>query len=64
MTMGRGEDARAVELHNLRLALATFALHLDAFEMRAGGVLRAAGREPSIAVLRPSRPRDSKGVSE
>jgi hypothetical protein len=28
------QDARAKELHNLRLALATFALQLDAFEMR------------------------------
>ena len=64
MTMGRGEDARAEELHNLRLALATFALQLDAFEMRASGALLAAGRESAIAVLRPSRPRDSKGGSE
>jgi hypothetical protein len=59
--MGRGEDARAAELHNLRLALATFALQLDAFEMRACGALLAAGREPSIAVRRTSRPRDSEG---
>jgi hypothetical protein len=28
------DDARAEELHNLKLALATFALQLDAFEMR------------------------------
>ena len=64
MTMGRREDARAAELHNLRLALATFALHLDAFEMRASGALLAAGREPSIAAPRPGRPVDSKGGSE
>jgi len=31
---GHGDDARAEELNNLRLALATFALQLDAFEMR------------------------------
>ncbi len=59
--MGQGEDARAKELHNLRLALATFALQLDAFEMRAKGALLAAGREASTAVLRPNRLRDSEG---
>lgn len=31
---GHRDDARAKELNNLRLALATFALQLDAFEMR------------------------------
>ena len=71
--MGQREDARAEELQNLRLALATFALQLDAFEMRASGALRAAGRErsiraptitvrePAITVLRPNRLRDSNG---
>jgi len=34
-------DPRADELNNLRVALATFALHLDAFEARVrGGPLR------------------------
>jgi hypothetical protein len=61
LTMGQGEDARAKELHNLRLALATFALQLDVFEMRAKGALLAAGREASTAVLRPNRLRDSEG---
>jgi hypothetical protein len=47
------DDLRIEELHNLRLALATFALHLDAFEMKvneatldlmpAGGFVRADG---------------------
>jgi hypothetical protein len=32
--MKHGDDARIEELNNLRLALATFVLHLDAFEMR------------------------------
>jgi hypothetical protein len=32
--MDRRDDARTEELDNLRLALATFALQLDAFEMR------------------------------
>jgi hypothetical protein len=66
MTMGREEDARAEELHNLRVALATFALQLDAFEMRANGALLAAGREASmrkasIAVQPTNRSRDSEG---
>jgi len=66
LTTGHGEDARAAELHNLRLALATFALQLDAFEMRASGALLAARREASvrkasIAVPRPNRPPDSEG---
>ena len=71
LTTGHGEEARATELHNLRLALATFALQLDAFEMRASGALLAAGRErsrhevsmqeASIAVPRADRPRDSEG---
>jgi hypothetical protein len=61
LTMDHGEDARAAELHNLRLALATFALQLDAFEMRASGALLAARREASVAVQRANRPRDSEG---
>jgi len=32
--MDRRDDARTVELNNLRLALAAFALQLAAFEMR------------------------------
>lgn len=42
--MDHGEDARARELHNLRLALATFALQLDSFELRANGALLAADK--------------------
>ncbi len=70
-TMGHGKDARAEELHNLRVALATFALQLDAFEMRANGALLAAGRaasireasarKVSIAVPWADRKRDSEG---
>jgi hypothetical protein len=59
--MSNGKDARAEELHNLRLALATFAVQLDAFEMRASGALLAARREASIAVQRPDGLRDSEG---
>jgi hypothetical protein len=42
--MDHGEDARARELDNLRLALATFALQLDSFELRASGALLAADK--------------------
>jgi hypothetical protein len=46
LTMDQRDDARAEELNNLRLALATFALQLDAFEMRTNqGPLRA-GTKP------------------
>ena len=37
------DDARAEERNNLKLALATFALQLDAFEMRASRVVRGPG---------------------
>jgi hypothetical protein len=43
-TANRRHDARAEERNNLRLALATFALQLDTFEMRAGEALRAGVR--------------------
>lgn len=59
--MSNGKDARAEELHNLRLALATFALQLDAFEMRASGALLAARREALIAMPRRDGSRDSEG---
>ena len=52
-TASRRHDARAEELNNLRLALATFALQLDAFEMRAGKALKAGVRSET-AVL-PAR---------
>ena len=44
LARNRGDDARAEELEHLKLALATFALQLDAFEMRAHGLLPAAGK--------------------
>lgn len=37
-------DPRSRELTRLKLALATFALQLDAFEQRTHGVLRSIGR--------------------
>jgi hypothetical protein len=42
----RHDDARADELNNLRLALATFALQLDAFELRTREGLLRAGIRP------------------
>jgi hypothetical protein len=48
-TASRRHDARAEELNSLRLALAAFALQLDAFEMRAGEALKAGAR-PEMAV--------------
>ena len=38
------DDARARELTNLKLALATFALQLDAFELRTKTTRHAAGK--------------------
>jgi hypothetical protein len=44
------QDARATELQNLRLALATFALQLDAFEMRMRATRSLALRETAPAI--------------
>jgi hypothetical protein len=44
----RRDDARAAELQNLRLALATFALQLEAFELQARGGLLKAGIRPAM----------------
>ena len=41
-TGDRRDDARAEERNNLKLALATFALQLDAFEMRTYESLKGA----------------------
>jgi hypothetical protein len=42
--MNSWNDPRARELKQLQLALTTFALQLDAFELRADSVLRSIGR--------------------
>jgi len=56
------DDARIEELNNLRLALATFALHLDTFEMQvseATSDLGPAGLGPAgLGPAGPARPRD------
>jgi hypothetical protein len=46
-----GDDARAGELNNLRLALATFAMQLDVFEMRTN-----RGSRGNDVALRPPLP--------
>jgi hypothetical protein len=42
--MKHREDARTEELTHLKLALATFAVQLDVFEMRAQSALLAFGK--------------------
>ena len=49
--MGHGEDARAEELGHLKLALATFALQLDVFEMRADEVVLMVGKLDDSVLL-------------
>jgi hypothetical protein len=49
--MRREEDARAAELDLLKLALATFALQLDVFEMRAQEALLTVGRPDNFGLL-------------
>jgi hypothetical protein len=44
LARNHGDDARAEELDHLKLALATFALQLDAFEMRTHGLLLTVAR--------------------
>jgi hypothetical protein len=55
--MKNRDDARTTELINLRLALATFALQLDAFEMRTSGVPPRAGPPKETPLLIPGRQR-------
>lgn len=42
--MNSWNDPRARELNRLQLALTTFALQLDAFELQTVGLLRSIGR--------------------
>jgi hypothetical protein len=44
--MDHRDDARAVELNNLRLALVTFALQLDVFESRIRSGSPGSNMEP------------------
>jgi hypothetical protein len=42
--MSSSNDPRLRELNRLKLAMATFALQLDTFELRAHGMLLSMGR--------------------
>jgi nitroreductase len=42
--MSTSSDPRVRELNRLKLAMATFALQLDTFEVRAYGVMLSIGR--------------------
>jgi hypothetical protein len=61
LTMDHKENARIQERHNLKVALATFALQLDAFEMRMSGARFAAGRMAGLRVPSPDRLQSSEG---
>jgi hypothetical protein len=61
--MPSARDERAEELEQLRLALATFALQLDAFEMRAKELLLAAGKVNANTHRGPPR-RDNEIVRQ
>jgi hypothetical protein len=56
LARNHGDGARAEELEHLKLALATFAVQLDAFEMRTHGLLLAVGK-PGNLVPPPDRGR-------
>jgi hypothetical protein len=59
-------DPRQTELHNLRVALAMFALQLDAFEARMSRLTRpvAAKRKPVLSnVTKPTATRSEKPPS-
>jgi hypothetical protein len=51
--MKHEQDARTKELTNLRLALATFALQLDAFEMRVRAARPKTGGANEPASITP-----------
>jgi hypothetical protein len=57
----RDDGARAEELVNLRLALATFSLQLDAFELRMREGLFGTAPSPKSPVRGPTRSRPSEG---
>jgi hypothetical protein len=56
--MSSARDARAEELEQLRLALATFSLQLDAFEMRTKELLLAADKVNANVGRGPARKDD------
>jgi hypothetical protein len=59
--MSSSIDPRVRELTRLKLALATFALQLDTFEMRAHGVLSSIGQSADDALGHEPRKGSKKG---
>jgi hypothetical protein len=59
--MNYPEDARIQERDNMKIALATFALQLNAFEMRMNGAWLAADPGTGLRVPPPDRLQFSKG---
>ena len=65
--MNSWNDPRARELKRLQLALTTFALQLDAFELRTDSVLRSIGRsadDGSIPNLAPQLGKGGENASQ
>lgn len=60
--MNSWNDPRARELKRLQLALTTFALQLDAFELRTDSVLRSIGRSSDDGPIPNLAPRLGEGV--
>jgi hypothetical protein len=58
---GYRDEARSEELNNLRLALATFALQLDAFELRTRQQPFRAGTTAGIPAWPPDAVADFRG---
>jgi hypothetical protein len=59
--MSSSNDPRVRELTRLKLALATFALQLDTFEVRAHGVLSSIGQSADDALGHEVRKGDKQG---
>jgi hypothetical protein len=59
--MNSWNDPRARELKQLQLALTTFALQLDAFELRTDSVLRSIGRSGDDRPNQNLAPRSGEG---
>ena len=55
------EDARTQERDNMKIALATFALQLDVFEMRMNGARLAISRGAGLRVPSPEGLQPSEG---
>jgi hypothetical protein len=59
--MDHPEDARIRERDNMKIALATFALQLDVFEMRMSGARLADDRRAGLRALSAERMQSSEG---